>query len=196
MSAGYATLGGMTLIGYARVSTVDQHLEPQTDQLTASGCERIFTDRASGARVDRPELAAAIDYARPGDVLVVVKLDRAGRSLPHLIELVADLDRRGVGFRSLSEHLDTTTPGGRLVFHIFGAIAQFERDLIRERTAAGLAAARARGRVGGRRPKLTPRKLAAAQDMYASGNHTVTAIAQTLGVSRSTIYRHLTPAAA
>lgn len=184
----------MDLIGYARVSTGEQNLDPQTDALTAAGCTRIFTDRASGALAERPQLAAALDYARRGDALVVVKLDRAGRSLPHLIGLVDELERRGVGFRSLTEQLDTATPGGRLIFHVFGAIAQFERDLIRERTHAGLAAARARGRVGGRPPALAGKRLQVAREMYDSTRHTVAEIAETLGVSRATVYRHLAPA--
>lgn len=179
------------LIGYARVSTTDQNPDMQLDALKAAGCSRVFTDRASGAKADRPELARALDYARDGDTFVVWRLDRAGRSLQHLIELVATLNQRGVGFRSLSEQIDTTTPGGKLVFHIFGAMAEFERDLIRERTNAGLAAARARGRVGGRKPVLTPRKLQMAQALYDSGAHTMEAIAEAVGCSRATLYRNL-----
>src|SRR5689334_20823428 len=140
------------LIGYARVSTTDQTLALQQDALTKAGCDRIFTDTASGARTDRPGLAEALTYARSGDTLVVWRLDRLGRSLVHLIQTVAQLQERGVHFRSLQEQLDTSTSGGKLVFHFFGALAEFERDLIRERTMAGLAAARARGRRGGRRP--------------------------------------------
>ena len=140
-------------------------------------------DTASGALAARPELAKVLDQLRPGDTLVVWKLDRLGRSLRHLLEAVGDLERRGVGFKSLRESVDTTTPGGRLVFHLFGALAEFERDLIRERTAAGLAAARARGRKGGRPPVMTPAKAAVARQLYDGRQHTVAAIARTLGVS-------------
>jgi DNA invertase Pin-like site-specific DNA recombinase len=131
-------------VGYALVSTVDQDPALQLDALTKAGCAKVFEDRASGARADRPGLRASLDYVRDGDVLIVWKLDRLGRSLPHLIETVASLATRGVGFRSLTEAIDTTTSGGRLVFHLFGALSQFERDLIRERTRAGLAAAAGR----------------------------------------------------
>lgn len=183
----------MSLIGYARISTDDQTTDPQIDALTAAGCERIFDERASGALRARPQLAAALDYLRSGDILVVVKLDRLGRSLHHLIEVVTGLDERGVGLRSLSESIDTTTSAGRLLLHVMGAIAQFERDLIVERTKAGLAAARARGRKGGRRTVMTAEKVAVARQMYDSREHTVEAIARTLGVSRASVYRHLDP---
>jgi len=183
------------LLGYARVSTVDQHPDLQLDALGAAGCYRVFLDKASGALAARRELARALDQLRPGDTLVVWKLDRLGRSLRHLIDTVGELERRGVGFRSLRESIDTTTPTGKLVFHLFGALAEFERDLTHERTAAGLAAARARGRAGGRPPVMTPQKLAVARRMYASRQHTVAAIATTVGVSRASIYRHLGPAA-
>ena len=159
----------MAAVGYARVSTADQALALQLDALAAAGCAKVFEDRASGARADRPGLRAALDYAREGDVLVTWKLDRLGRSLPHLIETVAGLERRRVGFRSLTEAIDTTTPGGRLVFHLFAALGQFERDLIRERTRAGLVAAAARGRRGGRQPVVTAEKLRRAQDLVAKG---------------------------
>jgi DNA invertase Pin-like site-specific DNA recombinase len=138
------------LVGYARVSTVDQRLDLQQDALRDAGCERIFTDTASGAKAARPGLTAALETCRAGDILVVWKLDRLGRSLTHLVETVHALATRGIGFRSLQEQLDTTTSGGKLIFHIFASLAEFERDLIRERTNAGLAAARARGRKGGR----------------------------------------------
>ncbi len=154
---------------------------------------RIFSDTASGALDDRPELARLLDHLREGDTLVVWRLDRLGRSLRHLIDTVAMLAERGVGFVSLQESIDTTTPGGRLVFHVFAALAEFERDLIRERTNAGLAAARARGRKGGRPSVMTPDKLEVAREMYASGEHTVAAIAAVLGVSRASVYRHLAP---
>jgi DNA invertase Pin-like site-specific DNA recombinase len=180
------------LLGYARVSTTDQQPQLQVDALTAAGCYRVFTETASGGRTDRPTLAHVLDQLRPGDTLVVWKLDRLGRSLRHLVDTVTGLAERGVGFRSLQEAIDTTTPGGKLVFHVFAALAEFERDLIRERTSAGLAAARARGRHGGRPSVLTGHKVRVAQEMYASGQYTVAAIAKTLGVSRASIYRHLT----
>ncbi len=138
------------LLGYARVSTLEQTLALQQDALTQAGCERTFTDTASGSQDVRPGLTEALDFARPGDTLVVWRLDRLGRSLRHLIDTVALLQERGIGFKSLQEQIDTTTSGGKLVFHVFGALAEFERDLIRERTQAGLLAARARGRLGGR----------------------------------------------
>jgi DNA invertase Pin-like site-specific DNA recombinase len=179
------------LLGYARVSTTDQQPRLQVDALERAGCYRVFVETASGARTDRPVLAQALDQLRPGDVLVVWKLDRLGRSLRHLVDTVAGLAERGVGFRSLQEAIDTTTPGGKLVFHVFAALAEFERDLIRERTSAGLAAARARGRRGGRPSALSGHKLQVAREMYASGRYTVAAIARTLGVSRASVYRHL-----
>jgi DNA invertase Pin-like site-specific DNA recombinase len=179
------------LLGYARVSTADQNPDLQLDALKAVGCYRLFVDTASGALDDRPELARVLDQLRPGDTLVVWKLDRLGRSLRHLIDTVAELQRREVGFRSLQEHIDTTSPGGKLVFHLFGALAEFERDLIRQRTLAGLAAARARGRAGGRPPSMTPTKIALARQMYETQQHSLAEIAKTLGVSRASIYRHL-----
>lgn len=180
------------LIGYARVSTRDQDPALQLDTLTAAGCERIFSDTASGTLDRRPELDRCFEQLRSGDVLTVWRLDRLGRSIRHLIEVVNDLQARGVGFRSLTEGFDTTTPGGRLIFHMFAALAEFERSVIVERTHAGLAAARARGRTGGRRPKLTPRKLATARQLYDARTHTVEQIAEVVGVSRSTLYRHFT----
>ena len=147
----------MSLVGYARVSTHDQDPALQQDALRQAGCARLFEDiGVSGAKADRPGLAAALSYVRDGDVLVVWKLDRLGRSMTHLVETVAALEARGVGLRSLTEAIDTTTPGGRLIFHLFAALGQFERDLIRERTRAGLAAAAERGRKGGRKPVMTP----------------------------------------
>lgn len=179
------------LLGYARVSTGEQELALQHDALTAAGCVRIFSDTASGALEERVELARALDHLREGDTLVVWRLDRLGRSLRHLIDTVTALADRGVGFRSLQESIDTTTPGGRLIFHVFGALAEFERELIRERTQAGLAAARARGRKGGRRTVMTTDKLKVAREMHRSREHTIAAIAQVVGVSRATIYRAL-----
>jgi len=180
------------LLGYARVSTTDQHPQLQVDALKVAGCYRVFTETASGARTDRPVLEQLLDQLRPSDTLVVWKLDRLGRSLRHLVDTVTGLADRGVGFCSLQEAIDTTTPGGKLVFHVFAALAEFERDLIRERTTAGLAAARARGRRGGRPSVLSGHKLQVAREMYCSGQYTVAAIADALGVSRASIYRHLT----
>jgi DNA invertase Pin-like site-specific DNA recombinase len=177
-------------VGYARVSTLDQNPTLQLDALAAAGCAKIFEDRASGARADRPGLHQALDYAREGDVLIVWKLDRLGRSLPHLIETVATLEKRGVGFRSLTEAIDTTTPGGRLVFHLFGALGQFERDLIQERTRAGLAAAAARGRKGGRKPVVSADKLERARSMIAKGL-TVREAATRLKVGKTALYEAL-----
>jgi DNA invertase Pin-like site-specific DNA recombinase len=192
LSQGSATVPGMAhLLGYARVSTADQQAHLQVDALERAGCYRVFTETASGARADRPTLRQLLDQMRPGDTLVVWKLDRLGRSLRHLVDTVSGLAERGIGFRSLQEAIDTTTPGGKLVFHVFAALAEFERDLIRERTAAGLAAARARGRQGGRPSVMTAHKARVAQEMYRSGQYTVAAIATTLGVSRASIYRHL-----
>jgi len=178
-------------IGYARVSTGEQDTSLQLDALEAAGCARLFSDTASGALDQRPELARALDHLRAGDTLVVWRLDRLGRSLRHLVDTVTALAERGVGFRSVQESIDTTTSGGRLVFHIFAALAEFERDLIRERTQAGLSAARTRGRSGGRPSVMSADKLAAAQTMYDSREHTTAKIAEVLGVSRATLYRHL-----
>jgi DNA invertase Pin-like site-specific DNA recombinase len=180
----------VTVIGYARVSTTEQDPALQEQALAAAGCERIFVDRASGALTQRPELDAALTYLRPGDTLVVWRLDRLGRSLRHLLEVVSNLGERGVGFKSVTEALDTTTSSGRLLFAIVAAMAEFERDLISERTQAGLAAARARGRYGGRKPLMTPTKVTLARRMYDEGV-AASEIAQTLGVSRPTVYRHL-----
>jgi DNA invertase Pin-like site-specific DNA recombinase len=179
------------LLGYARISTGEQQPDLQVDALNAAGCYRVFVDTASGALAARPALDQVLDQLRPGDTLVVWKLDRLGRSLRHLVDTVAALADRGVGFRSLQESIDTTTPGGKLVFHIFAALAEFERDLVHERTTAGLAAARARGRKGGRPAVMTEAKIRLAREMYASREHTVAAIASALRVSRASIYRHL-----
>ena len=159
----------MARIGYARVSTADQDFALQRDALAAADCDHVFEDRASGAKADRPGLAQALSYVRSGDVLVVWKLDRLGRSMSHLITTVSGLEGRGVGLRSLTEQIDTTTAGGRLIFHVFGALGQFERDLIRERTRAGLKAAQARGRRGGRKPVVTEEKLRRARQLMAKG---------------------------
>ena len=180
----------MALIGYARVSTADQNLRLQHDALAAVGCETVFEDRASGSKAERPGLADALAYGRRGDALVVWKLDRLGRSMAHLIETVRGLDAKGVGFRSLTEGVDTTTPGGTLVFHLFGALAQFERDLIRERTNAGLKAAEARGRKGGRKPVVTPDKLARAH-VHLAGGLTVREAAARVKVGKTALYKAL-----
>jgi DNA invertase Pin-like site-specific DNA recombinase len=172
------------LLGYARVSTTDQHLHVQVDALTAAGCYRVFTETASGARADRPVLAQVLDQLRPGDTLVVWKLDRLGRSLRHLVDTITGLADQGVGVRSLQEAIDTTTPGGKLVFHVFAALAEFERDLIRERTAAGLAAARTRGRNGGRPAALDDGQVELARELYASRRYTTAEIARRLKVGR------------
>jgi DNA invertase Pin-like site-specific DNA recombinase len=178
-------------IGYARVSTAEQNLTLQTDALEAAGCERVFVEAASGAQRDRPELERALDYMRPGDTLVVWKLDRLARSMRQLIDTVELLQSKGMGFRSLTEAIDTTTAGGMLVFHIFGALAEFERAMIRERTRAGLEAARARGRKGGRPRSLTPKNIAMARSMLRDPGITVADVADALGVSPATLYRHL-----
>lgn len=179
------------LVGYARVSTQDQNPSLQLDALNAAGCEKVFTEKASGAQRDRPELAAALSYMRSGDSLVVWKLDRLARSLPQLIETVATLEDQGIGFHSLTEAIDTTTAGGKLVFHIFGALAEFERSVIRERTRAGLKAARDRGRKGGRPPALSTADLAAAKALLRDPAITVDEVANRLKVSPATLYRHL-----
>ncbi len=178
-------------IGYARVSTNAQDEALQLDALQQAAVDRIFVDRASGSIPDRPGLLSALECARRGDSLVVWRLDRLGRSLRHLIDVVHDLEQRGVALVSLTEQIDTSTPGGRLVFHVFGALAQFERELIRERTMAGLAAAKARGRVGGRPTVWTENKLKTAQVMRDSGDYDITSIAKVLGVSRASVYRAL-----
>ncbi|WP_076259248.1 recombinase family protein [Intrasporangium flavum] len=179
------------LVGYARVSTLEQDAALQRDALQAAGCQRIFTDKASGKLEHRPALDAMLEQLRPGDTVVVWRLDRLGRSLRHLIHTVQILESRGVAFRSVTENIDTSTAGGKLVFHLFGALAEFERDLIRERTLAGLAAARARGRTGGRPTVWTPEKLKVARSMYDSREHDVASIARVVGVSRASVYRAL-----
>jgi DNA invertase Pin-like site-specific DNA recombinase len=178
-------------MGYARVSTLEQNEALQRDALDTAGCDRIFVDKASGKIGPRPALDAMLEQLRRGDTVVVWRLDRHGRSLRHLIDIFADLDNRGVAVRSLTENIDTTTPGGRLILHVFASLAEFERDLIRERTMAGLAAARARGRNGGRPTVWTAEKLRMATAMYTSGEHDIATIARVLGVSRATVYRGL-----
>lgn len=175
-------------IGYARVSTDDQKMDLQRDALTAAGCEKVFTDTASGAKAERPGLADALAFARKGDSLVVWRLDRLGRSLPELVKIVGELEAAGVGFESTTERIETSTAAGRLVFHVFAALAEFERRLIVERTMAGLAAARARGRKGGR-PGLSAEKIAAIQSLAASGRGPAQ-VCKALGIGRSTFYKH------
>ena len=179
------------LIGYARVSTTDQKLDLQTDALKKAGCEKIFSDFASGAKTERPGMTEALNFARKGDVLTVWKLDRLGRSLKHLVETVGDLEKRGIGFKSVQEQIDTTTSSGRLFFHIFASIAEFERDLIRERVQAGLTAARQRGRLGGRPSVMDAKKLKMAEALYRDKTNTPAEICKTLGISKATLYRHL-----
>ncbi len=179
------------LLGYARVSTTEQNADLQRDALTGAGCWKVFTDHVTGTRERRPELDRLLEQVRPGDTLVVWRLDRLGRSLRHLIDVATDLGERGVGFRSLTENIDTTTAGGRLIFHVLGALAEFERELILERSRAGTAAARARGRVGGRPTVMTPDKAVAARRMYDQRELTVQQIADVLGVGRSSVYRAL-----
>ena len=179
------------LVGYARVSTDEQNVSPQVDALKKAGCQRMFQDKGSGAKSERPGLKEALEYLRKGDTLLVWRLDRLGRSLRHLIDTVKALEERGIGFRSLQESIDTTTSGGRLVFHIFGALAEFERSLIRERTRAGLAAARARGRRGGRPRALRGKKVELAYKLYDEKQHTVKEICQILDISKPTLYAQL-----
>jgi DNA invertase Pin-like site-specific DNA recombinase len=179
------------LIGYARISTHDQNLELQQDALTKASCEKTFTDIASGGTADRSGLSEALAHLRSSDTLVVWRLDRLGRSLKHLIETVTGLHARGVGFRSLTEGIETETSGGRLVFHLFACLAEFEREVIRERTRAGLLAARSRGRRGGRPALMDEKKTATARRMHSDSANSAADIARALGVSRATLYRSL-----
>lgn len=181
------------LVGYARVSTEEQNLDLQFDALRQAGCEQLFHDEMSGAKTERPGLSAVLSFVRPGDTLVVWRLDRLGRSLKDLIARVEELKGRGIEFRSLHESIDTASPSGKLQFHIFSALAEFERDLIRERTLAGLKAARARGRVGGRRRSMTPEKVKLASRLIQDPNVSVAEICRTLHVSRATLYRYVGP---
>jgi len=177
------------LIGYARVSTQDQNLNLQNDALLKAGCEKIFEDKVSGARIERKGLTEALDYVRSGDVLVVWKLDRLGRGLRDLIDKMQDLEKRGVGFKSLTENIDTTTAGGKLIFHIFGSLAEFERNLIRERTVAGLSSARARGIKGGRKNKLTAEQIELMKKMYKDKTIPIKQILDTFKISKSSLYK-------
>lgn len=179
------------LIGYARVSTSDQTLNLQQDALEKIGCAKIFTDIISGSKTERTGLDEALSYVREGDTLVVWRLDRLGRSLKHLIETITNLNNRKIGFKSIQENIDTTTSGGKLIFHIFGALAEFERDIIRERTKAGLTAARARGRLGGRPKALTPKQVRHLQALYNDKNNDIDDILDTFKIARATLYRYI-----
>jgi DNA invertase Pin-like site-specific DNA recombinase len=181
-------------IGYARVSTHDQNLDLQKDALTKAGCEKVVVDVASGKIADRSGLESVKDFLREGDILVVWRLDRLGRSLKDLIELMSWLEARRVGFRSLQESIDTTTPGGRLTFHLFGSLAEFERNLIRERTKAGLEAARARGRKGGRPKRRNGPQRVLIVDLYRQKKHTVVEICTMFGISKPTLYAYVAEA--
>ena len=182
------------LVGYARVSTDDQNLNLQRDALRAAGCEKIHEDRISGAKATRPGLARAMEMARSGDTLAVWRLDRLGRSLHDLIVLSRALDEAGIGLMSLQEKIDTGSSGGRLIFHMFGALAEFERNLIRERTQAGLSAARARGRKGGRPKTLDPAKRQVAVQLYDAKHHTIAEICRMMGISKPTLHNYLSEA--
>ncbi|KTD40125.1 recombinase family protein [Legionella parisiensis] len=179
------------LIGYARVSTDDQNLNLQHDALENAGCQRIFDDQITGSKIQRPGLEAALEFAREGDVFVVWRLDRLSRSLKDLIEMVALLDSKRIGLRSLQESIDTSSSSGKLIFHIFGALAEFERNLIRERTHAGLQAARARGRKGGRPKKLSIDKAQLAIQLYEGRQHSIQKICQLIGISKPTLYKYI-----
>lgn len=179
------------LIGYARISTDDQNQALQLDALQQAGCEKIFQDTASGAKTERPGLNEALEFLRKDDTMVVWRLDRLGRSLKHLIELMTELENKGIHFKSLQESIDTSTSGGKLIFHMFGALAEFERNLIRERTMAGLAAARARGRKGGRPKKLNAAKQKLLHKLYDDKEHSIKEICEMVGVSRSSVFSYL-----
>jgi DNA invertase Pin-like site-specific DNA recombinase len=178
-------------IGYARVSTLDQNLDLQIDALEKANCNRIFQEKVTGAKLERQKLLEAIDYARPNDVIVVWKLDRLGRSLKDLFTIMSDLGSRQIGLKSLHENIDTTTPTGKLVFHIFASLAEFEKDIIRERTNAGLTAARARGRSGGRPKSLTEKQINLLKTLYEDKSTPVVEIAKMLNISKKTIYNYL-----
>jgi len=183
-------------IGYCRISTDTQNDELQLQALKDAGCEKIFSDVASGSKSDRSGLRECIEFARSGDVIVAWKLDRIGRSLKDLIETVNTLKSRDIGLKVLTQNLDTTTPSGMLIFHVFGAIAEFEKSLIQERTAAGLKMARSRGRLGGRPKALDKKQVAVAESLYEDGKTSVSQICKTLGISRATFYRNISLKAA
>ena len=179
------------LIGYARVSTQDQNLDLQIDALKQIGCQKIYDDKISGTKDKRPGLELALKDLRAGDTLVVWKLDRLGRTLKGLIHLVTELNKKGIEFKSLKENIDTGAATGKLIFHIFGALAEFERDIIVERTRAGLDAARARGRLGGRKKKLTPSKIALAKKLHSDKTQSIQDICEMLDISRMTLHRYV-----
>jgi len=179
------------LIGYARISTTDQILDMQTDALTKAGCDKIFKDVASGAKIDRNGLDEALNSLRGGDTLVVWKLDRLGRSLKHLIEVINQLHQQRIAFISLQENIDTKSSGGKLIFHIFCALAEFERDIIRERTLAGLESARARGKIGGRPRALDQKKIDIARKLMSDASNSVEDVCKILRISRATLYRYV-----
>lgn len=181
-------------IGYARVSTKDQNLDLQIDALKREGCEKIYMEKASGAKTDRPELQKLLSEVRQGDIIIVWKLDRLGRSLKHLLDIVTDLIKNNIDIKSLNDNIDTSTPQGRLIFNIFASLSEFEKDLIKERTNAGLAAARARGRIGGRPRGLSREAEAiacAAETLYKERILTVKQITERLGICKNTLYRYL-----
>jgi DNA invertase Pin-like site-specific DNA recombinase len=179
------------LIGYARVSTADQKLDLQQDALKHAGCEKIYTDIASGAKTQREGLTTALAHLRKGDTLIVWKLDRLGRSLVHLIQTIKELSEKSIGFKSLQENMDTTSSGGKLIFHVFGALAEFERDLIKERVKAGLKAARARGRLGGRPLSLNDIQIKNMNKHYKKGELSITEICKLFNITKPTMYRYL-----
>ena len=179
------------LVGYARVSTDEQHLELQIDALIDAGCERIFQDKLSGSIIERRELLQALQFARAGDTLVVWRLDRLSRSLRDLIDTVTKLESNGIQLKSLNESIDTSSSSGKLIFHLFGALAEFERNLIKERTLAGLQAARARGRKGGRPPSLDAEKRKLAIKLYNDKNYSVNQVCQVMGISKPTLYKYV-----
>ena len=181
-------------IGYARVSTQDQNLSLQLDALKSNSCTKIFQEKASGAKTERPELTKLLEHAREGDTIVIWKLDRLGRSLQHLVQLIAELEARNIGLISLNDPVDTTTAQGRLVFRVFASLAEFERELIRERTVAGLASAKRRGHLLGRKPGLSKKAVDTsriAESLYKEGNYSVQQIANELSISKNTLYKYL-----
>jgi DNA invertase Pin-like site-specific DNA recombinase len=187
----FYAIGVKMQIGYARVSTLDQNLDLQIDALNQAGCKKIFQEKITGTKLKREQLQNAIDYLRAGDVLVIWKLDRLGRSLKDLLLIVNELNQKEIGLKSLHENIDTTTPTGKLIFHIFASLAEFEKDVIKERTNAGLKAARARGRVGGRPKKLTDKQLTLLKTLHQDKNTSLSDISNILGISKKTIYNYL-----
>lgn len=179
------------LIGYARVSTAEQNLDLQLDALNKYGCKKIYADKVSGSKMERPELISMFTHLREGDTVVVWRLDRLSRSVSDLIATITEIGNRFVGFISLSENIDTTTASGKLIFHIFASFAEFERNIIRERTKAGLEAARARGVLGGAKNKLNAKQIASINKLYDSKQHTIAEICTLFSISKPTLYKHL-----